>query len=148
MVKLHTHHDIGASRDIMWGLLMDFGNIEAWWPKNGTVHIERVEIEGSGPGMVRYIHNAGFDNPVAERLDDLDLENYIITLSIIGDRPAGLLHYQARGQLTELEGGGCRLTYDSEFIAEQGREDEARGFLLGAYELMYQGFDQISAQQQ
>jgi hypothetical protein len=94
------------------------------------------------------MHNAGFDNPVAERLDDLDLENYIITLSIIGDRPAGLLHYQARGQLTELEGGGCRLTYDSEFIAEQGREDEARGFLLGAYELMYQGFDQISAQQQ
>lgn len=76
MIKLHAHHDIGASRDIIWGLLMDFGNIEAWWPKNGPVHIERVEIEGSGPGMVRYMHNAGFDNPVAERLDDLDLENY------------------------------------------------------------------------
>ena len=29
MIKLHSHHDIGASRDIIWGLLMDFGNIEA-----------------------------------------------------------------------------------------------------------------------
>ena len=147
MIKLHSHHDIGASRDIIWGLLMDFGNIEAWWPENGPVQIERVDIEGSGPGMVRYMYNAGFDTPVAERLDNLDFENYIITLSIIGDRPAGLLHYEAKGQLTELEGGGCRLTYNSEFLAEDGREDEAREFLLGAYSLMYLGFDQISAQQ-
>ena len=111
------------------------------------MQIERVEIEGSGPGMIRYMYNAGFDGAVAERLDDLDLENYIITLSIVGDRPAGLLHYQAKGQLTELEGGGCRLTYNSEFLAEDGREDEAREFLLGAYSLMYLGFDKVSAQQ-
>jgi len=90
------------------------------------------------------MYNVGFEDPVSERLDSLDLENYIIKLSIIGDRPAGLLYYQARGQLTELNNGGCRLTYDSEFMAEEGREDEAKEFLLGAYGLMYIGFDGIA----
>lgn len=144
MVQLHSHHDIDAPRALIWGLLMDFGNIEAWWPKNAPVEIERIDIEGSGTGMIRHMYNAGFDAPVSERLDSLDIENYIIKLSIIGNRPAGLLHYQARGQLSELDNGGCRLTYDSEFLAEEGREDEAKEFLLGAYELMYIGFDGIS----
>jgi len=144
MVQLHSYHDIGAPREIIWGLLIDFGNIEAWWPKNAPVEIERIDIEGSGAGMIRHMYNVGFEDPVSERLDSLDLENYIIKLSIIGDRPAGLLHYQARGQLTELNNGGCRLTYDSEFMAQEGREDEAKEFLLGAYGLMYIGFDGIA----
>ena len=95
--------------------------------------------------MTRHIYNVGFDAPVSERLDALDLENYIVHLSIVGERPAGLLHYQAKGQLTVLDNGGCRLTYDSEFIAEEGREEEAKAFLLGAYELMYLGFDGVDA---
>ena len=93
--------------------------------------------------MTRHIYNVGFDSPVSERLDALDLANHTLQLSIVGQRPAGLLHYQATGKLTVLDDGGCRLTYDSEFIAEEGREDEARAFLLGAYELMYIGLDGV-----
>jgi uncharacterized protein YndB with AHSA1/START domain len=145
MIRLHSHHDIGAPRETIWQLLMDFGNIEAWWPANTPIDIDRVELDGSGVGMTRHIYNVGFDSPVSERLDALDLENYIVQLSIVGERPAGLLHYQAKGQLTVLDNGGCRLTYDSEFIAEEGREEEAKAFLLGAYELMYLGFDGVNA---
>ena len=145
MVNLHSHHDISAPRDTIWGLLMDFGNIQAWWPANTPIDIERVELEGSGVGMIRHIYNVGFEGAVSERLDSLDQENYSLQLSIVGARPAGLLHYQATGKLTELDNGGCRLTYDSEFLAEEGREDEAKAFLLGAYELMYLGFDGVAA---
>tara|TARA_B110000483_G_C18201356_1_gene545380 strand:- start:968 stop:1405 length:438 start_codon:yes stop_codon:yes gene_type:complete len=144
MVHLHSHHDISAPRETIWGLLMDFGNIEAWWPANAPIDIDRVELEGSGVGMTRHIYNVGFDTAVSERLDALDLENFTLQLSIVGARPAGLLHYQATGTLTELENGGCRLTYDSEFRVEEGREAEAEEFLLGAYELMYLGFDGVA----
>ena len=125
---------------------MDFGNIEAWWPKNAPIDIERVELEGSGVGMTRHIYNVGFDTSVSERLDALDVENFSLKLSIVGERPAGLLHYQATGKLTALDDGGCRLTYDSEFLAEQGGEDDAKAFLLGAYELMYLGLDGVANQ--
>jgi|TARA_B110000090_G_scaffold84323_1_gene95921 uncharacterized protein YndB with AHSA1/START domain len=146
MVHLHSHHDINAPREIIWALLMDFGNIEAWWPKDAPIDIDRVELEGRGVGMTRHIYNVGFDNAVSERLDALDTENFTLQLSIVGERPAGLLHYQATGKLTELDNGGCRLTYDSEFRAEQGGEDDAKAFLLGAYELMYLGFDGVANQ--
>lgn len=144
MERLHSHHDISAPRAIIWGLLVDFGNIQAWWPKDAPINIEHVELEGSGVGMTRHIHNVGFDTAVSERLDALDHENFILQLSIVGERPAGLLHYQARGTLTELDDGGCRLTYDSEFLAEEGRKEEAKEFLLGAYQLMYLGMDGIA----
>ncbi|GAC27486.1 SRPBCC family protein [Brumicola pallidula] len=144
MVNLHSHHDISAPRETIWGLLVDFGNIEAWWPKDSPIDIDRVELEGSGVGMTRHIYNVGFESPVSERLDALDTENFTLKLAIVGERPAGLLHYQATGTLTELDDGGCRLTYDSEFLAEEGREDEARTFLLGVYQLMYVGFDGIA----
>ena len=143
MIQLHSHHDISSPIETIWQLLMDFGNIEAWWPADAPIDIDRVELDGSGVGMTRHIYNVGFDSPVSERLDALDLANHTLQLSIVGERPAGLLHYQATGKLTVLDDGGCRLTYDSEFIAEEGREDEARDFLLGAYELMYIGFDGV-----
>ena len=144
MIQLHSHHDISSPIETIWQLLMDFGNIKAWWPANSPIDIERVELEGSGVGMTRHVYNVGFDTPVSERLDSLDIANYSLQLSIVGARPAGLLHYQATGKLTELDNGGCRLTYDSEFIAEEGRENEAKEFLLGAYELMYLGFDSVA----
>lgn len=143
MIQLHSHHDISSPIETIWQLLMDFGNIEAWWPADAPIDIDRVELDGSGVGMTRHIYNVGFDSPVSERLDSLDLANHTLQLSIVGERPAGLLHYQATGKLTVLDDGGCRLTYDSEFIAEEGREDEARAFLLGAYELMYIGLDGV-----
>lgn len=143
MITLHSHHDISSPIETIWQLLMDFGNIEAWWPANAPIDIARVELDGSGVGMIRHIYNVGFDAPVSERLDALDLENHTLQLSIVGERPAGLLHYQATGKLSVLDNGSCRLTYDSEFIAEEGREDEARAFLLGAYELMYMGLDGV-----
>jgi len=63
----------------------------------------------------------------------------------VGQRPAGLLSYTATGRITALTPDSCRLEYHAEFEAEAGRADESRQFLLGAYELMFDGLVQTVA---
>lgn len=127
----------------LWELIADFGNIEAWWPESGAVKIQRVELEGEGIGMTRHIYNEGMPAPVSERLDALDPASWTWRLSIVGERPAGLVSYQATGTLEPLPSGGCRIAYRGEFEAP-GAEAQAREFLEGAYALMFDGLEQAS----
>lgn len=143
-------HVIEASRDYsvdarpIWDLIADFGNIEAWWPKSGPVRIQRVELEGKGVGMIRHIYNEGMSAPVSERLDGINPATLTWRLSIVGDRPAGLLRYQATGTLEPLSEGGSRIAYRGEFEAAPGAEAQAREFLSGAYTLMFDGLEQAT----
>jgi len=141
METIETHYDIQASVEAVWPLLADFAGIQAWWPKGEAVDIERVEVEGEGVGLIRHIYNVGFPTAVSERLDFLDPENHTLKLSLVCDRPAGLLQYQATGQLTPLGPDSCRMTYRAEFVAEEGQADAAKEFLLGAYQLMFRGLE-------
>lgn len=144
MPVIEASHDLSVNPQQVWGLIVDFGHIEVWWPASGPIRIERVELEGEGIGMIRHIYNEGMTAAVSERLDALDPESWTWRLSIVGDRPAGLLQYQATGSLSPLEGGGCRIAYRGEFEAAPGREDEAREFLGGAYALMFDGLAQAT----
>jgi hypothetical protein len=141
MRHINSSYDFNASRADIWALLVDFGNIQRWWPTGKPVDIERVELEGEGIGMTRHIYNKGFASPVSERLDFMDQDNYRYQLSIVGERPFGLLYYQATGTLIALDNGGCRLVYTSELEAETGKEEEAEQFLQASYELMYEGLE-------
>lgn len=145
VTTIDAHHDFDVPLDSIWDLIVDFGNIERWWPKDGSVDIERVELEGHGIGMIRHIYNKGFPHAVSERLDSLDSDTKTYQLSIVGIRPAGIVEYQATGRLTTLENGGCRLSYHSEFKTEPGRIEEARQFLLGAYALMFKGLAETAS---
>lgn len=137
-------HDFRVTPEAIWDLIVDFGNIEAWWPESGPVQIQRVELEGEGIGMTRHIYNEGMPAPVSERLEGLEPETWTWRLSIVGDRPAGLRWYNATGTIDELEGGGCRVSYHGEFEAEPGSEAVAREFLQGAYSLMFTGLEQAA----
>ncbi|MFA7556008.1 MAG: SRPBCC family protein [Spongiibacteraceae bacterium] len=141
MQKIESHYDFNCPLESVWSLIVDFGGIKNWWPEGNAVHIESVELDGTGVGMTRHMHNRGFDMPVSERLDFLDMETHTYKLSIVDNMPAGLIQYQATGTLSRLDNDGCRLDYTAEFITEPGREEEARTFLLGAYSLMYQGLE-------
>lgn len=145
METIDIHHDINAPADTVWAFLENYEDIQAWWPKDGPVDIDRVEIEGSGVGVIRHIYNHGMPNAVSERLDYLDPANKTLKLSIVCDKPAGLVQYQATGQVTVLNEHQCRLTYHSEYTVEPGYQDEARAFLLGAYQLMFTGLEQAAA---
>jgi hypothetical protein len=138
-MRIRTFHVFDASAATVWALLADFGAIERWWPTEGPLLIERVEIEGEGIGMVRHITNRGVVGAVSERLDRLDSAQRLLQLSILGPPPTRTAWYQATGRLVELEDGGCRLDYESEFTAPRGRENQVRDGILAAYRAMFKG---------
>lgn len=147
METIDAHYDMQAPLERVWPFLENFGDIQAWWPQGEAVDIERVEMEGDGIGQIRHIYNVGFPDPVSERLDFLDSENHSLKLSLVCKRPAGILKYQATGQLIALDPGSCRMTYHSEFDVEEGQADAAKEFLLGAYQLMFRGLEAAAQRQ-
>ncbi|PRB84121.1 SRPBCC family protein [Pseudomonas sp. MYb185] len=143
MLRIETHQELNGSAATVWALLADFANIQRWWPTDDEiVVIERVELEGEGIGQIRHIYNRGFPGAVSERLDFQDSESLSYKLSIVGERPAGLLSYQATGWISSLPGDRCCLNYCSEFTTQPGRAQEAEIFLRAAYGLMFKGLDQ------
>jgi len=138
-LTIRTFHVFDAAAREVWTLLEDFGGIKGWWPTDGAILIERVELEGKGIGMVRNIFNRGAARAVSERLDRLDSEKRVLQLSILGPDPARTAWYQATGRLVELDDGGCRLDYESEFAAPRGRENQTRDAILAAYRAMFIG---------
>jgi hypothetical protein len=138
-MRIKTFHVFDASAATLWALLADFGGIERWWPTEGPLLIERVEIEGEGIGMIRHIYNRGAVGAVSERLDRLDSAQRLLQLSILGPPPMRTAWYQATGRLVELDDGGCRLDYESEFTAPRGRENQMRDGILAAYRAMFTG---------
>ncbi|MNZ34311.1 Polyketide cyclase / dehydrase and lipid transport [compost metagenome] len=146
--QITTSHPFDAPAEVLWALLEDFAQIERWWPTDEpAVSIQRVELEGEGIGLIRHIYNHGFPAPVSERLDFQDPENLVYRLSIVGERPAGLLSYQATGRIERLPGERSQLHYCGEFSTEPGREAEAEAFLRGAYALMFKGLAQAAARE-
>ena len=145
MLSVTRSHDFGVSADTIWGFFGDFGSIESWWPQDGPVKIDHVDVIGEGPGMLRNIYNVGMPNCISERLEAIDVENRKLKLSIVGALPAGLISYQANAHLEALDKDRCRLTYVGSFEAEPGREGEAEEFLITVYTLMFSGLDSAAS---
>jgi uncharacterized protein YndB with AHSA1/START domain len=136
-LTLRTYHVFDAAADKVWALLADFGAIDRWWPTEGPIVIERVEVEGQGPGMVRHIFNRGARYRVSERLERLDSIERVLQLTILNRD--SVPWYLATARLIELEDGRCRLDYESEFSAPSGRENQTRDGILAAYAVMFRG---------
>jgi len=128
-----------APADKVWAFLADFGAIERWWPTDGPIVIERVEVEGQGPGMVRRIFNRGARYGVSERLERLDSNERVLQLVILDRDSARPPWYQATARLIDLPVGRCRLDYESEFSVPQGRENQTRDGILATYAEMFRG---------
>lgn len=139
MPELFAQTEIAAPAERVWALLADFGNIQAWWPRSGGLHIERVVIEGEGIGMVRHIHNHGVPTPASERLDLLDPQTFTLVLSIVGQRPGGITAYVATSRLFPLGARACRMEHRALVTTVPGRERAVERFLQQAYALMFEG---------
>lgn len=114
MPQLNVSEAFNAPADRLWGLVRDFGNVEAWWLTDSPIKIDRVVQEGHGVGMTRHIYYVGVSTPLSERLDFLDDNARTYGLSIVGERMPGLLSYTARGVITETGVASCRLDYGAE----------------------------------
>jgi uncharacterized protein YndB with AHSA1/START domain len=138
-LTLRTFQVFDTTAAKVWALLEDFGALERWWPTEGPMVIERVELEGHSVGMVRHIYNRGAGTRVSERLDRLEPHERLLQLSILSPDPTRPPWYQATARVVELQDGRCRLEYDSEFTAPRGRENQVRDGILAAYREMFKG---------
>ena len=117
MAHIEVDEVIDAPAEKIWGLIRDFGHIEAWWPKDSPIKIQKVVTEGRGAGMIRHIYYVGVPTPLSERLDFIDENSRSYGLSIVGEGMPGLISYQARGVVTESGPHSCRLDYRAEVKA-------------------------------
>lgn len=141
MAEVRVSAVLAAPAAAVWQLLEDFGNIQRWWPDDGPVHIEHVEVEGQGVGMIRHIQNHGARNRVSERLDFLDAATRTLVLSIVGTRPAGITAYVAEGQVVEIDATSCRIDYRALVTTKPGREAQVHEMLEKTWEIMFAGLE-------
>lgn len=147
MAELSASAIIHGSVQQVWDLLADFGNIQAWWPQDGPVRIERVVLEGQGIGMIRHIYNHGMPQCASERLDLLDPDNKTLVLSIVGQRPGGITAYVATSRLLPQGPDACVMEHRALVTTTPGREKAVERFLRQAYELMFRGLNEALARQ-
>lgn len=140
-MEIRVSAELAAPADSIWRLLADFGNIQRWWPNDGAIRIEDVQIEGQGIGMIRHILNQGARHRVSERLDFLDPTGRTLVLSIIGTRPSGITAYIAEAHIVELDGARCRMDYRALVATPPGREEQIREGLAKTYEMMFAGLE-------
>jgi hypothetical protein len=139
--EMTSSYVLAVPAPAVWSLLVDFGSIQKWWPTDGPVRIDHVEVDGQGVGMVRHIYNEGMPTPVSERLDLLDHATRTIVLSIVGRRPPGLTAYVAIGRLAEIDAASCRLDYSALITTDEGCEERVRAGVLKTWSLMVQGLE-------
>lgn len=145
MPELFAQANIDAPAARVWTLLADFGNIQAWWPRDSALQIERVVLEGEGIGMVRHIYNHGVPQCASERLDLLDPQTFTLVLSIVGQRPGGITAYVATSRLVPLGESACRMEHRALVTTLPGRERAVERFLQQAYAGMFAGLQAASA---
>jgi hypothetical protein len=138
-MEIRVSAEFAAPAQQIWQLLADFGNIQGWWPEDGAIRIEDVQIEGQGIGMIRHILNQGARHRVSERLDFLDPASRTLMLSIIGTRPSAITAYVAEGHIVELDATRCRMDYRALVTTTPGREEQIREALGKTYEMMFAG---------
>lgn len=130
MIDFTLQRELDHPVDKVWDLLADFGNME--WASG----LQRVEVEGSGPGMVRRIV-MGEDLVIEERLETLDHAARHLTYTIPGNNPMPVTDYNAGAKVTDLGGGRCRVDWFCQAKPLEGIDPaEAEATVRGAYEMM------------
>lgn len=132
-MQVHIQRDLPHSADAVWGLLGDFGNM-SWAPG-----IQKLEVEGSGPGMVRRIE-MGQGPAIEERLDALDDQRRHLEYSIPGNNPMPVTDYRAWIDVSSRD-GGCRVDWHATAEAAGMSDEEAAEVVGGAYNMMIDWID-------
>jgi uncharacterized protein YndB with AHSA1/START domain len=144
MIEVVENRVLAAPALSVWQLLEDFGSIQRWWPVDGRIRIAKVDIEGTGVGMIRHIHNHGATHAISERLDLLDPQSRTLVLSIIGTRPPGITGYIAEAHVVDVAENQCRMDYRA-LITTSGVDDEkVRAGVLKTWSIMFEGLERTA----
>lgn len=133
-MQVHVQRELEYSADTVWALLEDFGNM-SWAPG-----IQKIEVEGQGPGMVRKIY-MGEGPSIDEHLDAIDPARRYLEYSIPANNPMPVTDYKASAHVTALSEGRCRVDWRSSATPAGMSDEEAVQILNGAYNMMLDWID-------
>ena len=135
MIEVVVEKTLKAPIDKIWALCADFGNID-WFEGNGIPGAEKVDVKGEGIGMARFIHMAGFDQPIEEVLATFDAANYTYSYDIMPNPLMPFTDYNATGTLKAEADGSTTATWVARFNTDAMSAEDANAIMTGTYESM------------
>ena len=139
MIEVTVQRELPVTADKAWALVSDFGDI-SWAPG-----MNKVEVTGEGPGMVRAIHMPGGNPPIEERLEVLDKDQRLMEYIIPGGIPMPVTDYHASARGVALGGDSCRLDWSFRAKEVGVSAQDAQAIVAGFYGQM---LDWIAAELQ
>jgi hypothetical protein len=127
MAEVMVSGEIDAPVEKLWQLISAFGEVD--WMQG----LDKVEVTGEGPGMVRRIYAGGGD-AILEQLEFLDEEARRLGYTITENNPMPVSDYHATCTAVDLGDGRCRLDWGCTFTPAEGVDEAAAA---GAMNAMY-----------
>lgn len=132
MPTITVSKDVAAGADAVWALLADFADVR-WIPM-----IEKVEVEGDGPGMCRKLYGSadGAAEPTIETLLWVRPEQKQISYRITNN-PLPVRRFEAVVSVADSEaaGGDCRVGWEVDY-EPSGDDASARESIEMVYGMM------------
>jgi hypothetical protein len=122
--------EIAAPVEKLWSLLADFGEIG--WMQG----VSKVEVKGSGVGMVREIYAIGAAAPVVEVLESKDEAARQIAYTIPENIPLPVDDYHATCVAVDLGDGRSRLDWGCTFTPKGTDEASAKAQVEAMYNVL------------
>lgn len=127
--KVAVEKTIPVSRSKVFAALMDFGGIINLAPDM----LATCRVEGEGVGALRIFTLKGNPTEMAERLECAHDETVFSYSIITSPNPLGLDHYHSVVTLADAPGGGCTVTWGSNWTSLVTPEAEMKPMLSQLY---------------
>lgn len=124
----HVERIVARPRHAMFALLLDIGNIAQLAPD----FIKSCRVEGSGIGATRWFRVGDDPTEIAERVDCI-FDGRVFAYSVITPNSLALDHYHAVVTLADAPGGGCFVSWGSNWISRVTPAAEMKPMLEQLY---------------
>lgn len=114
--------------ETLWRLVADFGDM-SWLPDGGV----NVRVEGSGPGMARFIDMG--DKAIKEQLESVDEDTRTLVYTIPENVPFPVIDYRATLHVGDAA-EGCEVDWSCSFEPVGGSDAEAAERIQDMYDTM------------
>lgn len=129
MIELSVTRILNASADKVWAVLSNFGDL-SWVPGP-----DKVEVIGSGVGMIRRIYMGGTD-PFDEVLQSLSADQKTVTYSIPKNAFVPFDNYTAAVTVLETTDSTSQVIWRCTLDSGHMPETDAKDLMRTTYDMM------------
>ncbi|MFT6758326.1 MAG: hypothetical protein ACJA0M_002217 [Chitinophagales bacterium] len=134
MIDVKIIRELPFSANAVWVVLSNYGDI-SW------TGAPKVEVEGSGIGMVRKVIMDGMA-PIEEVLESMNHEAMTYSYTIPRGLPMPVTNYRADVRVEAVNDVSCRVHWHSSAQPNEGSGSDGQQMLEAAYSNMLDGLAQ------